>query len=247
MPIFLESHRYALCARASTATVIYGDEARSSLVKGVDKVANAVKVTIGPRGRNVVIRRGEEDPVVINDGVSIATDVDLETPEEQIGVKLLLQACQQTDSRAGDGTTTSAVLVQALCNAGAKFISNGANAVALQRGLNKVAKFFVGKIREVAEPISTIEQYKDIATISSGSEEMGQIIADALMRVGADGACTTESGKELVDSLEFAEGLEAEVGYINDGFVTDIESQTSVLINPRVFVTDQKVRASVCA
>jgi hypothetical protein len=193
--------------------VEYGDAARSALIRGVDQVANAVKVTIGPRGRNVVIRRGKENPVVINDGVSIASDVDLEAPEEQIGAKLLLQACSQTDSRAGDGTTTSAVLTQALCRVGAKYISNGANAVALQKGLVKTSAFFVEKIRSMAMPVETLEQYRDIASISANSEEMGAIVADALQRVGADGACTCEPGKELVDSLEFAEGLEHEVGY----------------------------------
>ena len=214
-------------------------------------MANAVKVTIGPKGRNVVLgiplgASGEYTAVVINDGVSIASDIDLELPEEQIGAKLLLQACSQTDSRAGDGTTTSAVLTQALCNVGAKYISNGANAVALQRGLVKSAKFFVNKIREVAMPITTIEQYRDIASISANSEEMGQIVADALMRVGADGAVTTENGNDLVDSLDFAEGLEHEVGYVNDGFVKDQETQTCTLVSPRIFVTDQKVCVEEC-
>jgi len=221
--------------------VEYGDTARAALINGVDKVANAVKVTIGPRGRNVVIRRGKEDPVVINDGVSIASDIELEAPEEQIGARLLLQACSQTDSRAGDGTTTSAVLTQALCRAGAKYVSNGANAVALQRGLVKAAAFFVKKIRSMATPVETIEQYKDIAAISANSEEMGQIVADALMRVGADGAVSAEPGKELVDSLEFAEGLEQEVGMVNDAFIKDVEMQTCTLIEPRLFITDQKL------
>ena len=221
--------------------VAYGDEARASLIRGVDKVANAVKVTIGPRGRNVVIRRGEQMPVVINDGVSIAMDVDLELPEEQVGAKLLLQACSKTDSRAGDGTTTSAVLTQALCNSGAKLISNGANAVALQRGLNKAARFFVEKIRTMASPVDTIEQYRNIASISANSEDMGAIVADALMRVGADGACTSEAGKELTDSLEFAEGLEHDLGWINEAFVNNQESQVCEMADPRIFITDQKL------
>ena len=178
---------------------------------------------------------------MINDGVSIASDIDLELPEEQVGAKLLLQACSKTDSRAGDGTTTSAVLTQALCNIGAKYVSNGANSVALQRGLNKAASFFVKKIREAAMPVTTLEQYKDIATISSGSEDMGSVVADAIMRVGYDGACTCEAGRELQDSLEFAEGLEQEVGYVNEAFVTDQETLTCQLDEPLVFVTDQKL------
>ena len=155
------AHATAAAARAGSAPptmvtdVTFGDSSRKALMAGIDAVANAVKVTIGPRGRNVVIRRGYEDPVVINDGVSIASDVDLELPEEQVGAKLLLQACSQTDSRAGDGTTTSAVLTQAMVKAGSKLISNGAASVALQRGLNKAAVFFVEKIRDAAMPVTT--------------------------------------------------------------------------------------------
>ena len=223
--------------------VMYGDSARNALLRGVDKVANAVKVTIGPRGRNVVLQPVPQQVVVINDGVSIASDIDLSEPEEQVGAKLLLQACSQTDSRAGDGTTTSAVLTQAICKVGAKYVSNGVNAVALQRGLIKTASFFVGKIREAAMPVTTYEQFKDIASISSGSEEMGEMVADALQRVGADGAVTCEAGKELRDSLEIAEGLEHECGYANEAFVKEVESQTATLDQPRVLVTNQALTA----
>jgi chaperonin GroEL len=220
----------------------YSDKARASLLRGVDKVANAVKVTIGPRGRNVVIRdKATGEVKIINDGVSIAMDIELDQPEEQVGAKLLVQACSKTDSRAGDGTTTSAVLTQAICNIGAKYVSNGANSVALQRGLTKAASFFVAKIREAAKPVTEYEQFKDIATISSGSEDMGGVVADAIMRVGYDGACTCEAGRELHDSLEFAEGLEQEVGYVNEAFVKDQETLTCTLETPRVFVTDQKL------
>ena len=221
--------------------VQYSDAARASLIAGVDKVANAVKVTIGPRGRNVVLNPAEGIAVIINDGVSIASDIELEDPAEQVGANLLLQACSQTDSRAGDGTTTSAVLTQAICNVGAKYVSNGANSVAMQKGLVKAAAFFVKKIRAAALPVETIEQYRDIASISANSPEMGAIVADALMRVGFDGACTCEAGKELSDSLEFAEGLEHEVGYASDKFVKNQEDQTCTLDEPRIFVTDQKL------
>jgi len=133
------------------------------------------------------------------------------------------------------------VLTQALCRVGAKYISNGANAVALQKGLVKTSAFFVEKIRSMAMPVETLEQYRDIASISANSEEMGAIVADALQRVGADGACTCEPGKELVDSLEFAEGLEHEVGYVNEAFIKDQETQSCTLVEPRVFITDQKL------
>lgn len=221
--------------------VVFGDNARKSLLTGVDKVANAVKVTIGPRGRNVVLARKSGEVVVINDGVSIASDIELEDTAEQVGVRLLLQACSQTDSRAGDGTTTSAVLTQAIVRAGNKLISNGANAVALQRGLNKAASFWVSKIREAAEPVTTFEQYAHIASISANSDEMGETVAKAIMKVGHDGSTTTESGKELTDSIEYSEGLEHEVGYSNPVFVKEMETQTCTLIRPRVLVTDQKI------
>jgi chaperonin GroEL len=221
--------------------VEYGDVARGALIAGVDKVANAVKVTIGPRGRNVIVSPAPGVVNVINDGVSIATDIELEDPAEQVGAKLLVQACSKTDSRAGDGTTTSAVLTQAMVRAGAKLISNGAAAVAMQRGLNKAASFFVGKIRDAAMPVTTLEQYTDIAGISANSVEMGAMVADAIMHVGADGSTTTESGKELEDVLEFGEGLEHEMGFLNAVFIKEVETQTCTLENPRVLVTDQKI------
>ena len=242
-PVTSSAHRrLSPCGPMCDAKRIeFGDTARSSLMRGVDKVADAVKVTIGPRGRNVVLNLGYNQVVVINDGVSIASDIDLSDPAEQVGAKLLLQACSQTDSRAGDGTTTSAVLTQAMVRAGAKLISNGANSVAIQRGLNKAARFFVQKIREAAKPVTTLEQFASIAGISAGSDEMGQMVADAIMRVGADGSTTTESGNELRDSLEFSEGLEHEVGYANPVFVKELETQTATLVRPRVLVTDQKI------
>ena len=221
--------------------VEFGDTARASLIRGVDQVADAVKVTLGPRGRNVVLSPAPGVAVIINDGVSIASEVELEDPAEQVGAKLLLQACSKTDSRAGDGTTTSAVLTQAMVRTGAKLISNGANSVALQRGLNKAASFFVSKIREAAMPVTTLEQYKDIASISSGSDDMGEMVANAIMTVGPDGSTTTESGRELHDELEFTEGLEHEVGWTNAAFIKEMETQTATLVKPRVLVTDQKI------
>jgi len=221
--------------------VQYGDAARSTLINGLNKVADAVKVTLGPRGRNVLLMPADDIVVVINDGVSIASEVELEDMGEAVGAKLVVQACSQTDSMAGDGTTTSAVLTQALVKGGRQLISNGANSVALQRGLNKVAKFFVEKIRDAAVPVTTLEQYASIASISAGDERMGQNVGEAIMRVGFDGAVTTEDSKETEDSLEFGEGLEQESGFISDKFVTNVEMQQAVLERPRVLVTDQKI------
>ena len=170
--------------------ILYGDAARNSLAKGVDKVANAVKVTLGPKGRNVVLGGGSRNgaPEVVNDGVTIAADIKLSDNCENIGANLVLQSAAKTDSRAGDGTTTSTVLTQALVNEGLRFVSNGHNAVALQRGLLKSSAWVVKKIREMATPVTSYEQYKYIASLSAASEEYGTVIADAITRVGADGA-----------------------------------------------------------
>ena len=170
--------------------ILYGDTARNSLAKGVDKVANAVKVTLGPKGRNVVLGGGSRNgaPEVVNDGVTIAADIKLSDNCENIGANLVLQSAAKTDSRAGDGTTTSTVLTQALVNEGLRFVSNGHNAVALQRGLLKSSAWVVKKIREMATPVTSYEQYKYIASLSAASEEYGTVIADAITRVGADGA-----------------------------------------------------------
>jgi len=222
-------------------TIVYGDKARMDLMTGVDKVANAVKVTLGPRGRNVVIADPKQGPTVVNDGVTIAASVDLEVPQENVGVQLLLQAAAKTDSRAGDGTTTSTVLTQAIVRSGLRYISNGHNSVAMQRGLVKAASFFVDKIREAATPVNTIEQYESIATISTGSEEMGARVAEAVFRVGGDGSTVLEVGKELADTVEYTEGMEHEVGWINSAFVKDQESQTTTQLSPRILVTDEKL------
>jgi len=221
--------------------VQYGDAARSLLVDGVDKVADAVKVTLGPRGRNVVLEDAQAGPQIVNDGVTIAGNIVLDVPEENVGAKLLLQAASKTDSRAGDGTTTSTVLTQAIVRAGLRIVSNGHNAIALQRGLVKAAAFFVDKIRKAATPVTEYEQFKFIGSISSGSDEMGGTVADAVYKVGVDGSTTVESGRELYDTIEFTDGMEHEVGWVNANFVKDLETQTAALDNPRVLVTDERI------
>lgn len=229
------------CVEHKPKIIQYSTEARQSIIRGVNQVADAVKVTLGPRGRNVAIHEEGAMPIVINDGVTVARHVSLERPEEELGAKLLLQACAQTDDRAGDGTTTAAVLTQALCKAGINNVESGANSVAIQRGLNKAAAFFNEKIREIAEPVQTWERYQSVASLSANSQEMGTIIADAIQAVGADGAITCDAGQEAEDTLDIAEGLEHEVGYASEKFVTDQESQTCVLQDARVLVTDSKL------
>jgi len=228
-------------ARMMGKSVQYSDEARKSLIDGLNKVADAVKVTLGPRGRNVVIEDAKQGPRVVNDGVTIAENIVLDAPEENVGVSLLVQAAQKTDSRAGDGTTTSTVLTQAIVRSGIKLVANGYNSIALQRGLIKTASFFVKKIREAAQPVTEYSQYQHIAAVSSGSEEMGTTVADALFKVGIDGSTTVELGRDLEDRVEYTDGMEHEVGWLNANFVKDLEAQTAVLVQPRVLVTDAKI------
>jgi chaperonin GroEL len=223
--------------------ILYGDTARDRLASGVDKVANAVKVTLGPKGRNVVLGGGSRNgfPEVVNDGVTIASEIKLSDNCENIGANLVLQSAAKTDSRAGDGTTTSTVLTQALVNEGLRFVSNGHNAVALQRGLLKSSAYVVKKIREMATPVTSYEQYKYIASLSAASEEYGTVIADAITRVGADGAIVVAPAQGLTDELVFTEGMGIETGYVSPLFVKEQETSTNTLAQPRVFVTDEKI------
>lgn len=219
----------------------FGQDARLHLVSGVDKVANAVKVTLGPKGRNVVIAPKGKAISVVNDGVTIAGQVDLESIKENVGVKLLLQAASQTDSRAGDGTTTATVLTQAITRAGLKLVSVGHNAIALQKGLNKAAAFFSKKIREAAEPVTTLEQYQQIASVSANSEEIGFIIAEAMFKVGLDGSTVIEENQQMVDTVEFSEGMELDTGYISPLLTNDLETQTASFSDPYVLAVDYKL------
>jgi len=208
----------------------------------VDQVANAVRVTLGPKGRNVVLQsRNGEPPTVVNDGVTIASEVKLPTVQEDVGVKLLLQAASKTDSRAGDGTTTSTVLTQAIMGEGLKYVTSGHNSIALSKGLIKAAAFFVKKIREAATPVTTYEQYQQIASISVQDWDMGGNVADALMRVGIDGSTTVEEGELMSDVVEFTEGMEVETGFVSDLLCNDLGTLSSRLVEPRVLVTDEKL------
>jgi len=223
--------------------ILYGDMARDRLAAGVDKVANAVKVTLGPKGRNVVLGGGRRSgfPEVVNDGVTIASEIKLADNCENVGANLVLQSASKTDSRAGDGTTTSTVLTQAIVREGLRFVSNGHNAVALQRGLLKSSAWVVKKIREMATPVTSYEQYKYIASLSAGSEDFGTVIADAITRVGGDGAIVVAQAQGLEDELVFTEGMEIETGFMNPMMVKEQETQTNTLATPRVLVTDEKI------
>jgi chaperonin GroEL len=221
--------------------VTFGDESRQSLLQGINSVADAVKVTLGPKGRNVVLQREYGVPEVVNDGVTIARDIILQDHKANVGAKLLIEVASKTDQKAGDGTTTSTILAQALVTEGLKLVASGANAIALQRGLQKASKFLAEEIKEVSKPVEGDDEVRNIAVIATGSEQMGRTIANCFKRTGANGATMVEDGQTLTDEIEFTEGMEIERGFISPYFVKNQESQTAELEKPRILVTDRKI------
>jgi chaperonin GroEL len=198
-------------------------------------------VTLGPKGRNVVLQREYGVPEVVNDGVTIARDIVLSDNKANVGAKLLIEVASKTDQKAGDGTTTSTILTQALVQEGLKLVASGANAIALQRGLQKASKFLADEIAAVAKPVTDDDEIRNVAIIATGSEQMGRTIANCFKRTGANGATMVEDGQTLTDEIEFTEGMEIERGYISPYFVKNQESQTCELEAPRVLVTDRKI------
>jgi len=222
--------------------VTFGEESRKSLVNGINAVADAVKITLGPKGRNVVLERSFGAPQVINDGVTIARDIELEDPMENTGARLLQEVASKTDLKAGDGTTTSTVLTQAIVNRGIKAVTSGVNPLALKRGIEKTCRILVKEIKSLARPCNGIEDIRNIATIAAGgNEEIGRIISMAFEKVGENGSTTVEESQSLQDEVDFTEGMELDRGYISPYFVKDMERQIAELINPRVLVTDKKI------
>jgi len=222
--------------------VTFGEESRKSLVNGINAVADAVKITLGPKGRNVVLERTFGIPQVINDGVTIARDIELEDPMENTGARLLQEVASKTDLKAGDGTTTSTVLTQAIVNRGIKAVTSGVNPLALKRGIEKTCRILVKEIKVMARPCSGIEDIRNIATIAAGgNEEIGRIISMAFEKVGENGSTTVEESQSLQDEVDFTEGMELDRGYISPYFVKDMERQIAELINPRILVTDKKI------
>jgi chaperonin GroEL len=222
--------------------VVFNEESRKSLVNGINAVANAVKITLGPKGRNVVLERTLGSPQVINDGVTIARDIELEDPLENTGARLLQEVASKTDLKAGDGTTTSTVLTQSIVNQGIKAVASGVNPLALKRGIEKTARMLVKEIKCLAKPCNGIEDIRNIATIAAGgNEEIGRIIATAFEKVGENGSTTVEESQSLQDEVDFTEGMELDRGYISPYFVKDMERQIAELINPRIVVTDKKI------
>ena len=222
--------------------IIYNENARRALEKGIDILAESVAVTLGPKGRNVVLEKKFGAPQIINDGVTIAKEIELEDHIENTGVALIRQAASKTNDAAGDGTTTATVLAHAMVKAGLRNVAAGANAITLKKGIDKASDFLVDKIEENAKPIADSNAIAQVGTISSGNdEEVGRMIADAMDKVGKEGVISLEEGKSMTTELEVTEGMRFDKGYISPYFATDTERMEAVLDEPYILLTDKKI------
>jgi len=223
--------------------IIFGEDARRSLRKGVDALAQAVKITLGPKGRNVVLDKKWGPPNVCSDGVTIAKEIELQDPFENIGAQLIKEAATKTNDIAGDGTTTAVVLAQAMLHEGMKNVAAGANPMALKRGIEKSVAALVAELKKLATPIKGKEQIAQVAALSAHDEEIGQLIADVMEKVGKDGVITVEESKGIKFETEFVEGMQFDRGYISPYFITNAERMETVLEDPYILITDKKISA----
>ena len=221
--------------------IAYDDEARQGMLAGLDKLADTVKVTLGPKGRNVVLDKTYGAPTITNDGVSIAKEIDLDDPYERIGAELVKEVAKKTDDVAGDGTTTATVLAQSLVHEGLKNVVAGSNPIALRRGIEKATEVIVKELVAAAKDVETKDQIAATATISAADPEVGEKIAEALDKVGQDGVVTVEDNNRFGLDLDFTEGMRFDKGYIAPYFVTNAEDQTAVLEDPYILLTSGKL------
>jgi len=221
--------------------IIFSEEARRKLKNGVDKLANAVKVTLGPKGRNVVLDQGFGAPVITNDGVSIAKEIELEDKIENLGAEIVKEVAQKTNDVAGDGTTTATVLAQSIIAEGLKNVAAGANPLAIRRGIEKGAKVIIDKIREMSKSVKTKKEISQVATISAEDKEMGNLIAEVMEEIGKDGVVRVEESKTFGLQKELVKGMQFDEGYISPYMVTDTERMEAVLEDPYILITDQKI------
>ncbi|MFW6150223.1 MAG: chaperonin GroEL, partial [Chloroflexota bacterium] len=221
----------------------FGEEARKRLKTGIDTLANTIRVTLGPRGRPVALDKKFGAPTVINDGVSVAKELELEDPFENMGVQLVKEAATKTNDQCGDGTSTSVLLAQAIVSEGFKNIAAGADSQALKRGIEKGTEAVVDNLKKMAIPIKGKEQVAQVAALSAVDQEIGDLIADVMEKVGKDGVITVEEGKGLQFETEFVEGMKFDRGYISPYFITNQEQMRVELDDPYILITDKKVSA----
>lgn len=221
--------------------ILFNEEARRSLERGVNALADAVKVTLGPKGRNVVLEKKFGAPTITNDGVTIARDIELEDPFENMGAQLVKEVSIKTNDVAGDGTTTATVLAQAMINEGMRNVAAGANPMVLKKGIKKAVNVLVDELKNVSQKVETKAAKAQVASISAADEEIGNLIADAMEKVGDDGVITVEESKTMETHLETVEGMQFDRGYISPYMATDADKMEAVLSNPYVFITDRKI------
>jgi chaperonin GroEL len=226
---------------AMAKEIKYGIEARKALEEGVNKLANTVRVTIGPKGRNVVLDKSYGAPLITNDGVTIAKDIELEDAFENMGAQLVKEVATKTNDVAGDGTTTATVLAQAMVNAGMKNLAAGANPIILRKGMKKATDCAVEAIAHMSEKVTGKDQIAKVASISAGDEEVGQMVADAMEKVSNDGVITIEESKTMKTELDLVEGMQFDRGYISAYMATDMDKMEANLDNPYILITDKKI------
>src|SRR5512133_523225 len=221
----------------------YDESARRSLKRGMDILAEAVKTTLGPKGRNVALDKKWGAPTVTHDGVTVAKEIELKDPFENMGAQLLKEAATKTNDVAGDGTTTATVLAQAIINEGLKNVAAGANPMLLKRGIEKASEAVVAEIKSMSMPVKGKEEIADIATISAADPEIGDLIAEVMDKVGKDGVITVEEGRGLRFETEYTEGMQFDRGYISAYFLTNPDRMEAVLDEPYILITDKKISA----
>lgn len=219
----------------------FSEDARRAMLRGVDALANAVKVTLGPKGRNVVLEKKFGSPLITNDGVSIAKEIELEDAFENMGAQLVKEVATKTNDVAGDGTTTATVLAQAMIREGLKNVTAGANPMVIRKGIEKAVKAAVEELKAISKPIEGKQSIAQVASISSADDEVGQLIAEAMEKVGNDGVITVEESKGFVTELEVVEGMQFDRGYISPYMITDTDKMEAVLDNPYILITDKKI------
>lgn len=219
----------------------FNEDARKSLEKGVDVLVDSVKVTLGPKGRNVVLDRGYGAPIITNDGVTIAREIELDDIVENLGAQIIKEVATKANDSAGDGTTTATVLAGALIKEGLKLISSGHNPVFIRRGMEKTCKEIIKRLKEASKIIENDEEIKQVASVSANSEHIGELILNAIQKVGKTGVITVEEDRSLETSLEIVEGMQFENGYLSPYMVTDTQRMSANLENPYILLTDKKI------
>ncbi|AIQ22289.1 60 kDa chaperonin [compost metagenome] len=222
----------------------FSEEARRSMLRGVDALANAVKVTLGPKGRNVVLEKKFGSPLITNDGVTIAKEIELEDAFENMGAQLVKEVATKTNDVAGDGTTTATVLAQAMIREGLKNVTAGANPMVIRKGIDKAVRAAVEELQKIAKPIEDSQAIAQVAAISAADEEVGQLIAEAMEKVGKDGVITVEESRGFATELEVVEGMQFDRGYISPYMITDTDKMEAVLENPYILITDKKISST---